>query len=118
VGDIVGSGRGVASVWGVRGPGGIGGETRGFGVGSGVTVGLGDGVGVGDGDSTGEGDGVGVAGGMGSWAIDSAPAATIARTDSTIFIVSSVCPRGAPPWRMLQTPGRVRAVDGRTPARL
>ena len=118
MGDIVGNGRGVASVCGGREPGGIGGETRGFGVGSGVTVGLGDGVGVGVGDSTGEGDGVGVAGGIGSCASSSAPLAAIARTDSAIFIVSSVsAPKGAVE-RTLQTPGRIRTVDGRTPARL
>jgi len=106
VGDAVGSGRGVASVCGVRGAGGTGGETLGFGVGSGVTVGLGDGVGVGD--STGEGEGVGVAGGIGSCASRSAPIATNARNGSAIFIVSSVWHPRAAPGRTLQSPDRRR----------
>lgn len=98
MGDIVGSGRGVAGVRGdARGSGGIGGDTFGFGVGSGVAVGLGDGVGVGE--TTGDGDGVGVAGGSGSWASSRAPLAVSARTDSAIFIVP---PFGRPmrgaPW--------------------
>ena len=119
VGDMVGSGRGVASVCGVvRPPGGTGGDTLGFGVGSGVTVGVGLGVGVGVGDSTGDGEGVGVAGGIGSCANRRAPLVTIARTDRAIFIVSSV---GAPAGRRQEgaaNAGPRCGVDGRTPARL
>jgi hypothetical protein len=95
VGDMVGSGRGVARVrGGIRGSGGIGGEIVGRGVG--VGVGLGEGVGVGLGDSIGDGDGVGVAGGIGSCASRSAPLAANATTDSAIFILPPV---RRPPWR-------------------
>jgi hypothetical protein len=114
VGDMVGSGRGVASVCGVRGPGGIGGETLGFGVGSGVTLGLGDGVGVGVGDSTGEGEGVGVAGGIGSCASRSAEVATNARNGSAIFIVSlRLAPTGDAVEDAAISGPRVRLTAGR-----